>query len=183
MYSNISHKEIRKLRGMENFRDYVIDTMGNVYSLKYKKVRKLKQFWTNPKNNPYMKVFLRDCNGNDRAFYVHILMKLAFMPEEVWDKKITHINGIGSDNRLENLAIAGTKKKYGEVRTYELGDDVLKEIELVHKASLEKGLHQKDSFSFINEIITELLDEYCNRKGLKKIMHRLRMEQNSCDLS
>jgi hypothetical protein len=45
-------------------------------------------------------------------------------------------------------------------------------------ASLEIGATVSDSYGFLEEIIEELLDEYCTRKGLRRIIHQMTQEEN-----
>lgn len=58
--------------------------------------------------------------------------------------------------------------------TYELDIDTIDDIKMIHTAALEKGLHMKKSFDFVNDIVKEMLDEYATKKGLKKILYKMK---------
>jgi hypothetical protein len=160
------HKEVWRIKGFETFTNYFIDVNGNVYSTKYKNLRKLRPYWANNKENPYWRVTLCDKNGNLRKFYIHQLMRAAFIPEEMQGRYVFAGNKNRKDNSLRNLT-----------QEYELNEDVRNEIKLIHQACIEKGLNVSDYSGFVNEVMSEMLEEYVNRKGLKKILYRLKNEQ------
>ena len=60
-----------------------------------------------------------------------------------------------------------------------ISDNVVSELKTLYKAALIKGAHLSSEFDFFNEIISELIDEYANRKGLKKLLYQIRMEEKS----
>ena len=185
---DVPYKEICKLPGLEAFKDYLVDIKGNVYSTKHNRIRILKPTWCHNKENPFHKVKLYDGNGNKKWFFIHHLVAASFMLTEHRGKYLIHKNNNHQDNSLQNLywtndKPGGKKRKSGEkrelrVKEYELNDKIRKEIDLVHRAALEKGLHMSESFSFINEVVEDMLEEYCSKRGLKKILYRMRNESN-----
>lgn len=81
------------------FDGYLVSTLGNVDSVKRKKRRRLSP--TVGKRG-YLKVTL--CiNEKQKTFNVHRLVALAFIPNTDNKPEINHINGIKTDNRVENL--------------------------------------------------------------------------------
>lgn len=60
-------------------------------------------------NNGYLQVTLSACNSK-KTFSVHRLVAQAFLPD--WNPKlcVDHINGIRSDNRVENLRMCTHKE-------------------------------------------------------------------------
>ena len=194
MLPQVPYKEIHKIPGMESYKDYIVDINGNVYSTKGNKVRKLKPGWAFCKENPFLRVRLYNGHNNAKWFYVHILVASAFLTEEQKGKYVVHKNQNRSDNSLNNIVCTthkanlgvkrpkGTgvkkeaKKRVLHVKEYELNENIRKEIDLIHRAALEKGLHMSESFSFINEVVEDMLEEYCSKRGLKKILYRMRNE-------
>lgn len=175
----VPHKQIDKIKGYENYNDYIVDIQGNVYSIKFNKIKKLKPNWARDKNNPYLKIRLRDVNGSEKSFYIHHLVRNAFLPEEINKKRIRH-KGCRQDNSLENLGFyEKKKKKIVSAVEYSISEETINQIKLIHQACMEKGLHTTDSFTFVNEVVNEMLEEYVNRKGLKKILYRLKNENHS----
>lgn len=183
MLLEIPYKEICNIKGMEGYKGYYIDIEGNIWSSRKKRFRKLIPSWCNNKENPFLKIMLYDCNtkkGN--WFYVHKLMSAAFLSEEHEGSYLIHKNNNHKDNSLENLAWTDIRPGRGNTRTqilerdYQLSDKVKREIKLVHRAALEKGLHMSESFSFINEVVEDMLEEYCSKRGLKKILYRMKNE-------
>ena len=175
-------KEICKLPGMEDYKFYYVTSEGEVYSNKYKKIRKLKQYWSNCKHRPSYKVVqLSNGKGKHRSYYVHRLVCESFTPNHTNSKKVRHKDGDVSNNALSNLEWIGRKREING--TIELDTDRLvlsKEmsdyIKLVHLSALEKNIPVGDTYEFFHKILNESLDEYVNRFGLKKIMYQI---QNS----
>ena len=164
---DVPYKEICNIKGFENYQDYLIDVNGNIYSLKGKKIRKLEPFWANNKDNPYWKVNFIGKDKKVKSFYIHRLMRAAFIPEEMQGRYVFAGNKNRKDNSLRNLT-----------QEYELNEEVRNEIKLIHQACIEKGLNVSDYSGFVNEVMSEMLEEYVNRKGLKKILYRLKNESN-----
>jgi hypothetical protein len=119
--------------------------------------------------------------------FVYIL-RAAFIPKSNRKRFVIHKSGNLEDNSLDNLITVNKrsfkkdhragrpKKKYVEQLEKEvfLSDEVLNELKIAYEASLIKGNYRGSQFDFINEIFGELMNEYTNRKGLKKIIHQLK---------
>ena len=186
MLLEIPYKEISKIKGMEGYKGYYVDIEGNIWSARRKRFRKLNPSWSTNKENPFLKVLLHDCNTKKANwFYVHKLVSSAFLSEEHEGSYLIHKNNNHRDNSLKNLVWTdvrpgGKRKEKVDYRAkeYMLSDKVRREIDLVHRAALEKGLHMSESFSFINEVVEDMLEEYCSKRGLKKILYRMRNEES-----
>jgi hypothetical protein len=202
---DIPYKQVSKIEGYEDFIGYYIDINGNVWSTKGKKPRIVKPFYAGKKTKKYNRVYLYN-QGKYINVYVHILMAKAFIPKENRKKYVNHITSNSQDNRLDNLItsdsrlgyagkVTGRPKKDGSPRAVSKGksreekvkevekkflisDDIFEKVKLVHRASIIKGLPVSDSYGFLEEIIEELLDEYCTRKGLRRIIHQMSQEEN-----
>lgn len=186
MLLDIPYKEICKIKGMEGYKGYYVDIEGNVWSSRKKGLKKLNPSWSTNKDNPFLKVLLHDVNTKKANwFYVHKLVSSAFLSEEHTGSYLMHKNNNHRDNSLKNLVWTdvrpgGKRKEKVELQAkeYMLSDKVRREIDLVHRAAIEKGLHMSESFSFINEVVEDMLEEYCSKRGLKKILYRMRNESN-----
>ncbi len=80
--------------GFENY--YQVSNLGHVYSLRTKKILK------NGFSRGYPKVNL-SIDSKKTMFEIHRLVAIAFIPNTENKRYVNHINGIKTDNRLENL--------------------------------------------------------------------------------
>lgn len=89
-----------------DFPAYLVDDSGNVRSLKFGKEKLLSLV---KGNHGYLQVAL--CrNGVPATRLVHQLVMLTFVGPCPKEMEVRHLNGISTDNRLENLAY-GTSKE------------------------------------------------------------------------
>jgi len=65
-------------------------------------VRKGKLLNSTPKKSGYLRVFLSK-NNKVKTFYVHRLVAECFLEKTNNKNQVNHLNGIKSDNRIENL--------------------------------------------------------------------------------
>ena len=86
-----------KIKDIEKFEDYTIDTNGNVFSK-----RKNKYLKQTINKFGYCKVTLQK-NKLKKMFSVHRLVASAFIPNLSNLPQVNHINGNKQDNKFENL--------------------------------------------------------------------------------
>jgi hypothetical protein len=82
-----------------NFSDYKIDIEGNIYVVKNNKIKQLKPCLVNP---GYYTIVLTN-KTERKKFYIHRLLALHFIPNPEKLDTVNHINGIKTDNRINNL--------------------------------------------------------------------------------
>ena len=139
---------------IENFPNYYCDKKGNIFS----KNKKLKQ----SKRNGYLCVSLCD-NGFCKTLNVHRIIAQTFISNLENKKQINHINGIKTDNRVENLEwvtqsentmhaiknglyLPPTKNRLDlskEVYQYDLKDNFTAKFPSANEASRITGISQR----------------------------------------
>lgn len=173
-------KQISDIEGMTNYKFYFITINGDVYSNKFRRLRKLKEYWSNGKKS-YRVVQLSDGKGKKKSFYIHQLVCKAFLPNHTNSWGIRHKDGDVTNNALSNLEWLGRKKERNgtielDTDRLELNKDLSDFIKLVHLSAIKKGIPVPDTYEFFHNILNESLEEYINRYGLKKTMYLI---QNS----
>jgi hypothetical protein len=87
----------KKIPGFSN--DYRISEDGTVVSFKYNKIKILKPI---ARSNGYVSVTLTE-DKKSKSMYVHRLVALTFIKNKDNKAFVNHINGIKTDNKVENL--------------------------------------------------------------------------------
>ncbi len=183
---SVTQKLICELDALEQYKDYYVTIEGDVFSTKYKTPRKVKCNWIGSPDS-YHTVRLSNGKGENRTFYVHRLVALAFLPNPSQCKKLQHIDGNLHNNHLTNLKwIAKKRIKISSVEKQKptqeyidpdcliLNKNLSDTIRLVHYASVTKGVRTPvNDYDFFHKILEESLEEYINRYGLRKTMYML----------
>ena len=89
---------------VKDFEDYTIDETGNVFS-----IRKNKYLKQTINRNGYCKVTLQK-DKYRKMFSVHRLVAQVYLKNYSNTLQVNHINGIKTDNRVENLEMVTAKE-------------------------------------------------------------------------
>ena len=89
---------------VKEYEDYMVSNLGRVKSLKFGKEKILSQFYD---KDGYNRVNLLS-QGKQKNLGVHRLVALVFYGQN--DLSVNHINGIKTDNRLENLEYVSNRE-------------------------------------------------------------------------
>ena len=107
-----------------NYSNYIFDRDGNVYSLNYNKTGKTKILKQQKNKYGYMMIQLFDDNRKSRLLSVHRLIAMAFLPLVEGKNYVNHIDGVKSNNRVDNLEWCtlseNTKHSYDVIHTLSL---------------------------------------------------------------
>ena len=79
-------------------KNYKIDTQGNVFSLHRNRLMKPHLI-----RNGYLRVNIKCDDGVARAFLIHRLVALTYIPNPDFKSEVNHIDGIKTNNTLSNL--------------------------------------------------------------------------------
>jgi hypothetical protein len=94
------------MKAIEGFKDYFVDEKGIIYSRKFhhskNKNLELRQISPSITNRGYLMVGFYS-KGKAIGKLIHRLVAEAFIPNLENKPNVNHINGIQSDNRVENL--------------------------------------------------------------------------------
>lgn len=88
-------KKINEIYGLEQYEGYTITDKGEIISYKGKEPKNLK---LQENNKGYLFIRLRHHSPK-----IHRLVAKSFIPNPENKEQVNHINGIKSDNRVENL--------------------------------------------------------------------------------
>lgn len=142
---------IEQWKNIEGYKDYFVSNTSKIKSVKGDREKVLKPFKSkNP--NAYYEVYLSQYGNVGRA-YIHRLVAKAFIPNPLNKQTVNHLNGIKTDNRLENLewcthkenskhaVNTGLSPHKGE--TSPMAKLTQREVDLIRREYMQSNLLQK----------------------------------------
>lgn len=136
------------IAGYEN--SYKISNLGNVKSFKYNKERILKQ---STNKNGYYGLNLYK-NNKPKSKEIHrLLMETFRLDSYVEGHEVNHINGIKTDNRLQNLE--WVSHKYNTQHAFDIGLNIGFKNETNPNSKLNKKIVSIIRISYKNKYMTQ----------------------------
>lgn len=136
---------------------YKINIDGEIYSCKSKRIIK-----SHLSKKGYLSIQLFK-EGNQKCFRIHRLLATTFIPNPENKPQVNHINGIKTDNRLENLEWATAKEN--TIHSWSLGLSKSKEGHMKKMCNgNKKKCYIKDMTTNIVECYNSLVD-LCDKYG------------------
>lgn len=97
----ICQEQWQHIQGFEGL--YLVSNWGRIMALDYKHRQECRILTITCTKGRYMKVTLRDKDGNPTTFWVHRLVALTFIPNPERKPQVDHIDGNRSNNSASNL--------------------------------------------------------------------------------
>lgn len=85
------------------FSRYEVSSHGNIRSINYKKTGLVKNLKPAKSNDGYLKTMILSDDNTYHSWSIHSFVCLTFIGPKEYGVEINHINGIKTDNRIENL--------------------------------------------------------------------------------
>lgn len=147
-----------KIKDIEQFEDYTIDIYGNVYSK-----RKNKYLKQTINKYGYCTVTLQK-NKYKKTYSVHRLVAKAFIPNIENLPQVNHINGIKTDNRVENLEWVTAKENMN--KAVEIG--LFENVKILQRENAKKNNLSRYYF-LANEKTRKKVSQYTKDNKLIKV--------------
>lgn len=157
---------------------YQASSLGRIASLTVKRrkrdVRHLKSVVVNPAG--YHRVHLHDAKNNQKSFYVHRLVAMAFHPTPKTMRDVCHLNGVKSDNRASNLKWASRKENESHKIEHgtkpvgsKVGSSKLTESDVLAIRMLSEKGYSERRLSLMFGVVQQTINSVLNKETWKHI--------------
>lgn len=150
------------MKVIKGYEDYIIDKYGNVFSMKYNKLKKLK-----PVLNSWGYPTVALCkNKKQRKVHIHKLIAENFFGTYSNKMHVNHIDGNKLNNKVNNLEIVTCSENIKHA--YRIG---LRKSGIDH----HKGKLNENDIEHIKSIFKnkDILSEECGRKITNKVIGKM----------
>lgn len=158
--------QVKMIDGFEGY--YLVDTLGNVISMPKYQGRYFHNKYQilTPKvtNCGYLAVALSK-DGTTKEYLVHRLVAKAFLPNPEDLPEVNHINGVKTDNRLENLEWC--TRSYNQIHAIKNNISGIRDITL---SKLDKINYYKAYYKVVLEKDGET-KEFASAKEAGEFLH------------
>lgn len=153
-------------RSIEGWEGYEVSNLGNVRSyIKHGKIiNEHHNFVGKSKRSGYYRADLQHKSGKSKTHSIHRLVALTFIPNLSNKSQVNHINGIKTDNRVDNLEWVtasenakhciriGLKKDFNRkpIIQLKITGEVVKKYGSTEEASKATGLNRKNICKVVN---------------------------------
>lgn len=150
---------LNSVEGLRDYEGYFVDVLGNVFSTKSKRLKKLSP--GKKKGEGYLFVVLTDCRGRKKSWSVHQLVARAFIGLPKEGEEVNHLNRNSLDNRVTNLEWCSRGDNMAHCKSTggtKLDHKVTQKAKELHARLQKMGHQMPDLHCFINAIVEGEID-------------------------
>ena len=168
-------KELNDWKPYLEFPQYGANKNGDICSFNFGKTGKTKKMKLYTDKDGYKYVILKN-QGKRHKRFVHRIVLSCFVENEFNKPQVNHINGIRSDNRLENLEWVTAKENC--IHSWKNGRKMSKKAIENSRINFSGEKNPKSKINY--EIVTEIREDRKNGLLLKEISPKYGLSVAQC---